>query len=161
MTAITPGFHLHRARPADAPFLTDVAHAAKRHWGYPEHWIAAWRDELTITAAAIREHTVFVARAADGPDAAILGFYVVSTAGASAVLEHLWVRPDVMGRGVGRALLAHGLREARTAGCTVLRIDSDPNAEGFYLRAGARRVGEVPAPMDGRPRVLPRLEIPL
>lgn len=36
---------------------------------------------------------------------------------------------------------------------------SDPFAEAFYLRLGARRVGSVPAPMPGAPeRLLPELE---
>jgi hypothetical protein len=35
-----------RAKPEDAAALTQIAHAAKRHWDYPERWIEAWRDIL-------------------------------------------------------------------------------------------------------------------
>jgi hypothetical protein len=35
-----------RAKPEDAETLTEIAHAAKRHWDYPERWIEAWRDIL-------------------------------------------------------------------------------------------------------------------
>lgn len=39
---------------------------------------------------------------------------------------------------------------------------SDPFAEPFYLKLGARRIGAVPAPMPGAPgRVLPVLEFNL
>lgn len=34
---------------------------------------------------------------------------------------------------------------ARALGLSSLLIDADPNAEGFYLRMGAERVGEVPS----------------
>ena len=41
--------HIRRAKPAEAEVLTEIAHAAKRHWGYPENWIEHWKNDLTIT----------------------------------------------------------------------------------------------------------------
>jgi len=41
--------HIRRAVPAEAGLLTEIAHAAKRHWGYPENWIRRWKSDLTIT----------------------------------------------------------------------------------------------------------------
>jgi len=41
-------------------------------------------------------------------------------------------------------------------GDTILKIDSDPNAEGFYQGMGARRIGEVLSEIEGKPHVLPR-----
>jgi len=40
-----------------------------------------------------------------------------------------------------------------------LGIEADPNAEGFYRRMGARRVGEIVYALDGRERVLPLLTV--
>lgn len=152
-TAIRP------ARADEAAALTAIAHAAKRHWGYPEAWITHWRDALTITPASLRDHAVFVAAEADGD--LPCGFYALAVDGADAVLEHLWVEPRSMGRGVGRALLHHAVATAREAGAARLEIDSDPHAEGFYRRMGARRVGEVRADVGDVRRVLPRMEITL
>lgn len=39
----------------------------------------------------------------------------------------------------------------------IIKIESDPNAEKFYLHMGARRVGEKRAILDGQERVLPLL----
>lgn len=139
--------------------LTEIAHAAKRHWGYPEAWIAHWRDALTITPAFIRGHAVFVAAEAEGDPPR--GFYALAIDGADAVLEHLWIEPGWMGRGLGRALLSHAAETARAHGAARLKIDSDPHAEAFYRRMGARRVGEVRADVDDVQRVLPRMEITL
>lgn len=147
-------------RPAtadDAAALTEIAHAAKRHWGYPDAWMRQWRDALTVTPAYLRDHAVFIA--AEGQD--LRGFYALSVDGDDAVLEHLWIDPRWMGRGIGRDLLRHAVRTARAAGAARLEIDSDPHAEAFYLRMGARRIGEVPADVDGVRRVLPRLEVVL
>ena len=151
------GVRLRDAAAEDAPRLTEIAHAAKRHWGYPEGWIEAWRDALTLTPGAIRRWRVRVAVAED----ALAGFHAVSVDGDAAALEHLWIDPPWIGSGIGRMLFEDAVRTAAAHGARELVIDSDPHAEAFYLRMGARRAGEVPAPMDGIPRILPRLVYPL
>lgn len=148
---------IRRAREDEADALTAIAHAAKRHWGYPEAWITRWKDALTVTPAYLREGAVFAA--ADGDR--LQGFYALSIDGEKAILDHMWVDPAAMGRGIGRALFAHAARTARQLGAARLEIDSDPHAEAFYLRMGARRVGQVPADVEGARRVLPRLELAL
>jgi hypothetical protein len=40
-----------------------------------------------------------------------------------------------------------------------LSVEADPNAEGFYRRMGARRVGEINYPIDGQKRTLPLLVV--
>lgn len=146
------------AAPADAARLSEIARAAKAHWGYPAAWLERWRDELTLTADAIADRTV---RVATGDDGAPLGFAATSAAGSPRrELEHLWVDPAAMGRGVGRALLRDALRAAHAAGAVGLSILSDPHAAPFYLRCGARPAEDVPAPMPGAPeRTLPRLHL--
>ena len=150
---------IRRARGNEAAGLTAIAHAAKRHWGYPEAWIAHWRDVLTITPPYVRDHAVFVAAEAEGGRPR--GFYALSMRGTTAVLDHLWIEPEWMGRGLGRELLNHAMRTARAEGAARLEIDSDPHAEAFYRRMGAIRIGEVRADVDDVRRVLPRMELAL
>ena len=47
-----------RARPNDPATLTEIAFAAKRHWGYPERWIASWTDLLTLQPESIAEQEI-------------------------------------------------------------------------------------------------------
>lgn len=90
----------------------------------------------------------------------VLGFCATSPARPRWIVEHMWVRPGEIGRGVGRALVRDALDRAREGGAVGLEIESDPYAEGFYLRLGAKTVGAVPAPMPGAPdRTLPRLRL--
>jgi GNAT superfamily N-acetyltransferase len=144
---------IRRAVAADAPSLTAIAHAAKRHWDYPEDWIALWRRDLTVTAEFIERHAVY--GAVDGDT--IVGFYALVFAGADCELEHFWVVPARIGSGLGRLLFAHAVERCRAIGAPRLWITADPNAEGFYAHLGARRVGEVPSTPAGR--MLPRLEV--
>lgn len=146
------------ARPAEADRLTAIAHAAKRHWGYPEAWVEAWRDALTFTPGGIEARSVWVATEADDLPIACVALRVDGTA---AEVEHLWVEPAAMGRGLGRALFAHAVETAREWGATALFIDSDPHAAPFYERMGAERVGWTRADVLGERRRLPRLRLGL
>lgn len=137
---------IRRALPAEARALTRVAHAAKRHWRYPEDWLRLWRDALTVTPAFIERQPVWRA----GRGAVVLGLYALEGSGATRELEHFWVAPGHIGRGVGARLLEHAVATRRAEGARALRIASDLYAEGFYLAMGARRVGEVASTPRGR-----------
>ncbi|NIQ29145.1 MAG: GNAT family N-acetyltransferase, partial [Acidobacteria bacterium] len=52
------------------------------------------------------------------------------------------------------------VNRARSLGYERLLVQSDPNAEGFYLRLGAERIGEVPSRVQPG-RLLPLLLFPL
>jgi len=137
---------IRRALPADARARTRVAHAAKRHWKYPEDWIRRWRDALTVTRRFVEHHPIYGAVRG----ARLLGFYALSGVGPTRELEHFWVAPEQIGRGVGARMFEHAVATLRADSARVLRIASDPYAEGFYLRMGARRVGEWPSTPSGR-----------
>lgn len=146
---------IRRADPADSETLTAIAHAAKAHWGYPSEWLELWRDDLTVTPRFIVEHLTLCATL----DNEIVGFAAVADGERGWELEHLWVLPEHMGRGVGRKLLAAVLTRLEEVGAPSLRIVSDPHAAGFYERLGARLVGEVDSQPAGRR--LPLLVLPV
>lgn len=148
---------IRRAKEPDAAELTRIAHEAKRYWGYPERWIELWRDDLTFSPEFIAGNEVYVAE--DGGEA--LGCYSLVAGTPHWILEHFWIRPAAMGKGLGRRLFEHARAVAAAAGADVLEIDADPNAEAFYLRMGAVRIGEVRSEVDGQPRVRPLLHLRL
>ena len=143
------------ARLAESPSLTAIAHAAKRRWGYPEAWIAAWSEGLTIAPHMIEAHTVLVAEITGE----VRGVAVLADRLTHWSLEHLWVDPALQGQGIGRALFEAVIGEAGRRRGGVLRVESDPHAVGFYERMGARHAGSVLAPVLGTARALPVLEL--
>lgn len=146
------------AHASDALRLSGIAWQAKTWWGYTAQQMAPWRDELTITAASIAAHPTFVLE----HDGAVNAFCQLLVDGSVAELSHLWVDPDCMRRGAGRALFAHAAAHARAAGCTRMVIDADPGAREFYVACGAILTHERPAPIDGAPgRTRPQLACPL
>lgn len=144
---------IRQADPDEAPRLTEIAFAAKRHWGYDESLIELWSDELTMSEHFIAAHDVYCATR----QGTILGFYALTRDGDVFELEHMWVEPALIGTGVGAELFEHAAQTVTSQGGTVMRIGSDPNAEGFYERMGARRIGNVPSRPEGR--TLPLLEL--
>ena len=148
---------IRRAQPEEAAALTEIAHAAKRHWGYPENWIAHWKDDLTITPDFIATNEMYVA--INGEE--IAGCCALVITDSLAELEHMWIRPEHMGNGVGRALFNEIVERATTLNAKVLELSADPNAEGFYQRMGATRIGEARSEIEGQPRVLPRMSFNL
>jgi GNAT superfamily N-acetyltransferase len=146
---------IRRATPDEADVLTEIAHAAKRHWGYPENWIEHWKADLTITPEFIDQNEVYVAVNQEG----IVGCCAIAFSESVPELEHMWIRPEQIGTGVGRALFAHIKERAAKLNLPELEISADPNAEGFYEHMGARKIGEVQAEIEGTPRVLPRLSL--
>jgi len=147
---------LRNAGGEDLPRLTQIAHAAKRHWGYPESWIRAWASELTVRPEDLAAHELYVVCAE--PDQ-IVGFAALRPQASRCHLEHFWVDPASMGMGVGRMLFEEALRRARARGAQGLEIDSDPHAADFYRRLGAVDCGEIVAAMDGVDRIRPQLRI--
>lgn len=143
-----------RARSEDSEILTAIAHAAKRHWGYPENWIAAWRDILTMRPDFIAGNIAYCAMENDRT----IGFYVLTQEDDGIHLDHLWILPEAMGRGIGRGLFEHAVIEATKLGFSLIKIEADPNAEGFYKRMGATRVGTSSSQVEGEHRELPRMQ---
>lgn len=144
---------IERAKPEQAEALTAVAFAAKRHWNYPENWIAEWSGPLTISPEYVTKNLVFAAKEGE----TISGFYALIVDGESADLDHLWIDPIFIGSGLGRMLFDHAVENAKAAGAKMITIESDPNAEGFYRKMGAVRVSETETTVDGNPRTLPNL----
>jgi N-acetylglutamate synthase-like GNAT family acetyltransferase len=139
-----------RARPEDAAALTELALRSKAHWGYDAEFIEDCRAALTIKPSEI-ERTPYYSLVEDGQTVGFYGLTILTTA---IELSFLFIEPAAIGKGHGRRLFDHAVASARELGGSILLIESDPNAEGFYAAMGAERIGELPSPVR-RERPLP------
>lgn len=145
--------HIRAGKPDDAATLTAIARRAKASWGYDAAWLDQWHDELAFSEAYLHVARVWVAEVEGAP----AGVLALEPRPDGWSIDRLWVEPDAQGLGIGRALVECA-RAAAAESRGELDVLSDPYAEAFYLKLGARRAGEVSAPMPGAPdRVLPRL----
>ena len=144
------------ARENEATALSELAAASKAHWPYTSAQLAVWQEDLTISPEMIRSFPTYVAELGQEH----VGFFLLIPEGVQWKLEHFWMHPLHMGKGYGKNMLSKAASIAALGGAASLLIDSDPNAESFYLACGAERIGELPAPIAGAAeRVLPILRL--
>ena len=124
------------ADPSDCATLTVLAMLSKAYWGYDDAFMAACRDELTVRPADLERGRVRVF-----DDGELAGFHGV----IDGELQWMFVAPAAIGCGIGVLLWADAVTIAKEQGIETLRIESDPNAVGFYERMGAKVVGEAPS----------------
>ena len=137
--------------------LTALVLRSKASWGYDEEFMARFATTSVTRELVGERRACLVAFAAKRP----VGVAVVDDAGTHAWLEDLWVEPEFFGCGVGSALWASVLEVAREWARSCLELESDPNAEGFYLAVEARRTGTRASDVQrGRELPLMRWEAP-
>jgi GNAT superfamily N-acetyltransferase len=139
-----PAFYIRPARVEEAAALSDLCFRSKAVWGYDPEFMALMLAALGVAGEDIAAGDVWVATGADRQIAGVVALAPGDAPGALD-LNKLFIEPRHIRSGVGRALLAHAIAEARRRGAGRLTILADPNAAGFYERNGAVRIGEAPS----------------
>ncbi len=151
------GLEILHAAGLNVEQINAVIEAAKRSWNYDEGYLEAAIPLLRIDEGYLSNPACFEAHL----DRRVVGFAAVEKRDPIlAVLEHLWDLPSVQRLGIGRTLFETCSEAARQAGCRVMQIVSDPPAEGFYRKLGAKLIGERPSQIRGGP-AFPVLEAEL
>jgi len=144
----------------DAEQLSALGVRSKAFWGYDAAFMAACRDELTVTPADLADpRNIWRLAEVDGR---LAGYFGVVPCGedGSCEIEALFVEPGDIGSGLGRTLFNALVKLARSFGYRRLIVQSDPNALGFYEAMGAVKIGQrASGSVPGRS--LPLLEIEL
>ncbi|TDQ83902.1 acetyltransferase (GNAT) family protein [Dongia mobilis] len=148
---------LRPARLDECGVLDDICFRAKAHWGYDRAFMEAVRKQIRVTPDAIAEGRAWVALGADGKPGGVAQIDRLDAARADLAL--MFVAPEHMGTGMGRALFKKACEIARGLGASEMLIDSDPQAAGFYAAMGAQRIGAAPTGHAGR--LLPRFSMAL
>lgn len=136
------GLRIEPARPEDVPLILTFVRELAEYERAAEKVVAT---EENLREALFGERHVaeaVIARVGDEPAGMALFFHNFSTwTGVYGLyLEDLYVRPEMRGRGTGRALLAHLARLARERGCARFEwavLDWNEPAIRFYQNLGA------------------------
>ena len=100
--------------------------------------ILANPDAIELPIEQIEKGGVFVAEW----NGVVAGFSAVFPRGdGETELDALFVEPTIRRRGIGRLLVEHCMKVARTQGSTILHVVGNPHAESFYLACGFEMTG--------------------
>ncbi len=129
----------------DQSHLNQISIASKKHWGYPDDWIAQWLEDLFISSETLIQNTVQIAQV----DERIIGFCCVLEEEEYLAIAHLWILPEFIGKGYGKDLLNYTLGFLSHKGKPI-EVVSDPNAEEFYKKQGFNTIGRIESFPPGR-----------
>ena len=146
--------NIQPALPVDAKKLSALAIASKASWGYTPTFTDLCREVLRVTPEEIEAQSCYV-YVEDG--GLIKGFYLLDDLGAECDLDMLFVTPDAIGTGIGKALMHHALSQAVVLGYQRMLVVSDPHALLFYEKCGGHVIGWEKSEVSDD-RLLPKLE---
>ena len=149
---------VRRARLDESELLTELTLRSKAYWGYDDSFLKSSRPELEFQPSKFLPHfNVYILEAADQP----VGFCsLISVDEDTVELHDLFIEPRHIGKGYGGELWNYAVSLARSLGFSRLVLTADPNAEPFYARQGAVRIGEK-ASSASTDRRLPVMEYAL
>ena len=135
-------------RPAsinDLPILNKISLQSKKHWGYPDEWIAKWKPDMMVGENDLAEKSIIVAVA----DRVVVGFCAVMEKQENYEVMHLWLLPEFLGKGFGKQLLEAALKSIIKQPKPII-VESDPNAETFYEKQGFVTFDKIESYPPGR-----------
>ncbi|PEA29678.1 GNAT family N-acetyltransferase [Bacillus toyonensis] len=142
---------IREAALAEADELSELALHSKATWNYSEEFILSCKADLTITEEYIKYNFVYVLEKNNMK----IGFF--SFLRNENALDFLYIHPRYKGKGYGKILWKFVIEKANELGIKRFTIDSDPNAKGYYLKMGAKLIGETPLTVC-KNRFLPLLQ---
>jgi GNAT superfamily N-acetyltransferase len=147
------GVAIRTAEPGDMPELREVFRRSSLSNGRDRALLLAHPDVLELSDLAVTQGRARVAVA----DERIIGFATWLGGGDVTEVEDLFVDPDWMGHGAGRALVADLVTLARARGVRRLEVTANEQALAFYVKVGFVADGEAPTQF----RLAPRLHLDL
>ncbi len=93
-------------------------------------------------------------------EGALVGAAAGYTWGGICELRQVWVQETYRGQGLGKALMAEAIREAKARGCAYIYLAThDFQAPGFYAKLGFEKVAEIPDKPLGHTEFVMRLRL--
>ena len=147
---------IEKASVNDHEILTEITKKSKAYWGYSEEQILKWNDNLTISKDYIENNSVYKLVNEDN----IIGYYsYIVKEEKNVILDNLFVLPEYIGKGFGKYLMTDFLNRVRNDKFEKITLDSEPNAENFYLKIGFKKIGEFETSIKNR--FMPIMEMSL
>jgi len=145
---------IQKAIPSDHEILTQITKKSKAYWGYSNEQIEDWSPFLTVTEEYIGTNSVFNLMLNNQ----IIGYYSFFHESENSIkLDNLFVLPDFIGKGFGKLLMNDFLVRLPDLSVQKVVLNSEPNAESFYIKFGFVKIGQIETSI--KDRYLPIMEL--
>lgn len=134
---------IRKALLSEYHILSDITLKSEAYWGYDNDFLEKFKIYYNITTDFIKNYHVYVLT----NNNIILGYYGFAINENISYLEFLFIEPKSIGNGYGRILWNHIISLCQKNNVKVFTINSDPNAENFYYKMGAKYYMEVDSKM--------------
>jgi GNAT superfamily N-acetyltransferase len=147
---MAPAPTIRPALPSERGALEELQRRSSMHQPLYREQLAANPDAIELPAALIAAGLVRVAEL----DGAPAGFAVLfERSGDACELDGLFVEPERMRAGIGRALIQDARRIARDNGAARIDVIANPQALEFYAAVGFVPAGEARTRFGPAPRM--------
>lgn len=149
---------VRKATNPDIASINEIMQLSKAHWGYDEAFMDAFMQKFSINENYLANQNVHIIF----KDKDIIGFFsFIFHDNDSLELDHFFLHPNYIGKGLGKRLWKECCIVASGLGAKEFILWSDPQAEGFYAKMGCKKIGVKKSPfMPNRYPSIMRYELP-
>ena len=149
---IMTSLKIRKAQLEDLPELNRVLRASKGHWGYSQAYLDEFMEKLGVTENCIANYQIFCVNVDDQ----FVGFYGFrKNEDDKDELDFFFLDPRYIGKGIGLLMWDSCLDTAKTLGIKDFVLNSEPNAETFYLKLGCKKIGYKKSVVSWETRSIP------
>jgi GNAT superfamily N-acetyltransferase len=135
---------VRKAATGDLEKLNELAVRSEAYWGFDESHMRAFKRNCAVKENHLKTGYVFVIER----DAEILGFYHLAGKESGFELEHFYVDPPHIGKGLGRMLWRHLRSFCFHRKVREVTIVCSEFVKDFYFKMGAAYLGKVESTVD-------------
>lgn len=143
---------IRSAKEYEHNILTDLAISSEAYWGYDREYMNKFSAVYSISEEFINNNPTIILEDDDN----IIGFYSVINDKSETSLEYFYIAPKYIGKGYGKLLWNHLIKDCRSRGMKEFSLVTSPQAKEFYIRMGAILCGEVESLLK-KGRIIPKL----
>lgn len=144
--------NIRTAKANEYEILTDIAIKSEAYWGYDSDYMNKFKSIYNVNEDFINNNLTVVIE----EDENIVGFYGVLIENNETSLEYFFIEPKYIGKGYGKLLWNHLVKDCKNLGIKEFSIVTSPQAKEFYVKMGAMHCGEVESLLK-KGRIIPRL----
>lgn len=146
-------YKFRKAKIIDSVSLTKLAIQSEAYWDYDDIFIEKFAELYNVSEEYIASNPVYILYNEND----MIGFYGMLLSEEETALEYLYVAPEFIGNGYGKILWNHMINICLEKGIKEFHLVTSPQAKDFYIKLGARYIGEVES-LVIKNRMIPKLQ---